>query len=96
MKISDEQIKKVSAAKYPFSFLLPTVFEDGARWAIEQMQDKWISVKDRMPEVGEFVLAYMPNSSMILQYNGDNVLSDLFGHIYTHWMPLPEPPKESQ
>lgn len=48
----------------------------------------WISVKDRLPDRGADVLAFMRNGveTRIVACNyGDNV---------THWMPLPEPPKE--
>jgi hypothetical protein len=54
---------------------------------------KWISVKDRLPEKYVGVLVY--NGSI----HEDFICSS--GYFYdtldvTHWMPLPEPPKESE
>ncbi|MBR5202681.1 MAG: DUF551 domain-containing protein [Clostridia bacterium] len=61
---------------------------------------EWISVKDRLPEEGIDVLVYDDDTDMffIAWYdetldkwlNADN--GRLFG--VTHWMPLPNPPKE--
>lgn len=63
---------------------------------------KWISVKDRLPEIETDTLLVCVKS-----YDGD-LLSDTDGFqdgkfVYwsnqtgcsiTHWMPLPEPPKD--
>ena len=73
---------------------------------------KWISVNDRLPEAGQFVLIWKPGYIQPqrakfqegketypedggFRWFGDN------GHVFlgpyenvTHWMPLPEPPKE--
>lgn len=60
----------------------------------------WISVRERLPEqVGDylvctedaevFVCDYIP--SVEFWMCGDEIIC--FGRI-THWMPLPEPPKE--
>ena len=67
--------------------------------------DEWISVKDRLPESGERVLAYaIQNDDFPYldchyfeadHYNGrwsENV--DICTICVTHWMPLPLPPKE--
>lgn len=65
---------------------------------------EWISVKDRLPENGVYVLVCGPRGGIQLaQMRGDRC-----DHRYiwwkaygtrkfttcTHWMPLPEPPKE--
>ena len=72
---------------------------------------EWISVKDRMPRYNETVLIYRPSmAEPILAdkyfgfYGEDEEWNegwvrygkDLKGNdIITHWMPLPEPPKEA-
>ena len=67
----------------------------------------WISVKNRMPETRHAVLVYTPyykniwaasmheDGNWYIWSPGNRVLlgPDWYGPI-THWMPLPEPPKE--
>ena len=62
----------------------------------------WISVKDRLPQVKEDVLIYDSHHRNIYKawYIGD--IDVWFSNEYlpqfiniTHWMPLPEPPKEA-
>lgn len=57
---------------------------------------KWISVKDRLPEENKEVLCFN-NSGFIVQ-NSWLGLTDQddkwFKRVFTHWMPLPEPPTE--
>lgn len=67
----------------------------------------WISMKDRYPETLHAVLVYTPHHKNIwaatmhedgnwyIWSPGGRVLldQDWYGQI-THWMPLPEPPKE--
>lgn len=69
---------------------------------------EWIDVNERLPEKAETVLCYCKNTSTelgtmtigscdkgwFLQYE---VGGTSYPHHYwkvTHWMPLPEPPKE--
>jgi len=72
---------------------------------------KWISVDDRLPEVGK-AGAYRSNDVLVID-NGEILmacfvkiksgaywwrmshLDEKLNHV-THWMPLPEPPKENE
>jgi hypothetical protein len=76
---------------------------------LEAAQPKWISVKDELPEVSDVVLVIasgkpranveLHNAMLIASYWGDEGwIADGFEGWdkldVTHWMPLPEPPKE--
>lgn len=61
-----------------------------------QMEQEWISVEDRLPEVkGEYLVFYKYKEN---EDRVDIALFSRFGwhkaHAITHWQPLPEPPKE--
>lgn len=69
--------------------------------------NEWISVKDRLPEIDEFILVYCGNSiavciftlprlgeSCFMLCDDINNLRSLFN--VTHWMPLPELPKDGK
>lgn len=77
-------------------------FEAGAEW--ERKRDKWIRVKDELPEIGKYVSVF---SSVGIPFKGkllDNGWVAFFAdgeklctgepHHITHWQPLPEPPKQ--
>lgn len=60
---------------------------------------EWISVKDRLPKPFRDVLAIMDNGDMhVLYMVQDGTWNRFFAERglknITHWMPLPEPPKE--
>ena len=74
---------------------------------IENVRSQWISVEERLPELGKEVLIcdiddkrnYMDVWSLEYDEDGDVVWEGKNGEWYsrneaTHWMPLPEPPKE--
>lgn len=78
-------------------------------WIMEHLDAKqeWISVKDRMPERNELVLVCAASTArggkirFVGAYDGFWFLqtaADTIGltiqYDVTHWMPLPEPPKE--
>jgi len=58
---------------------------------------EWISIKDKLPEINEEVLVMDRDFMDFAYYNSegqwiDREFIDL--DDVTHWMPLPEPPKE--
>lgn len=74
--------------------------------------NEWISVKDRLPSQGKHVLAYsldpLNKGCFRAYWSGDiyypswncypigSNASDGLVFDITHWMPLPEPPKEDE
>ena len=62
---------------------------------------EWISVKDRLPDYREDVLAFSPEfkeymMGQVFEWE-DTVVCEFDEYILTkvtHWMPMPEPPKE--
>jgi len=69
--------------------------------------NKWISVKDKLPEIGDEVLTFNEENCIWLDFYvdldmGDNTSKPMFwsekddlGAI-THWMPLPDPPENEE
>lgn len=63
---------------------------------LEAAAPKWISVKEKHPDAGEWVLTYCGGYANWFDLNkwcGDCWLKTM---PITHWMPLPEPPKEEK
>ena len=63
---------------------------------------EWISVKDRLPEVGGYVVCiakrnpfsrFMPMVARIEKNGWVNPITEQYISDVTHWMPLPQPPK---
>ena len=67
-------------------------YGEACRMGMEALErTRWIPCSERMPEVGEEVLVYSRSSGMAVDYYDRG----LFGYSgVTHWMPLPELPKE--
>lgn len=74
---------------------------ESAAQMIAGLMDGWISVEDRLPEFSMFVDVWVKSTeredygrricSVLLEHSAD----DLHPAEYvSHWMPLPEPPKE--
>lgn len=66
---------------------------------------RWISVKERLPEKLTEVIAYDSTHKIVhaMVYDGEGFrvhrcVRDewIYDACITHWMPLPEPPKEEQ
>ena len=66
----------------------------------EQEQRQWVSVKERLPEEFKRVLVFVPEKSGLMgkpDLDTDRIVEGCWvrwGKYVTHWMPLPEPPKE--
>ncbi len=63
----------------------------------EEIIMEWISVKDRLPEDNSEKLAYDGCIIILLVFIGGIWINHTDDYIYsgvTHWMTLPEPPKE--
>ena len=66
------------------------------------MMSEWISVKDRLPEVDEYVLMHSYSCKTDIGFlTEDGVFGCDVGYYLeigdvTHWMPLPEQPKEDE
>jgi hypothetical protein len=64
------------------------------------MKVEWISVNDRLPEIGDKVLIYCSSQGQLIAYlSYEKQWIHVFDGSYlylniTHWMPLPEPPSK--
>ena len=63
---------------------------------------EWISVKDRLPEAGEYVVCiakrnpfsiFMPMVARIKKNGWVNPITEQYISEVTHWMPIPQLPK---
>lgn len=72
-----------------------------------QLERQWISAEERLPEVGEDVLTLSATGGVHVMHLNENgydwsvEVSRWHGFLMprdsaTHWMPLPEPPKEDE
>lgn len=83
------------------------VFEAGAKWADKNPKSPWISVEERLPEPEKEVIILNKRK----QTDIDFLTDDFEGGYYwwksddiicceddeiTHWMPIPELPKEEK
>lgn len=64
-----------------------------------ETEQNWISVKDRLPEEETEVLCYLGNAVgkgivVAFRRRGDWYFDGWTCPTVTHWMPLPQPPKE--
>ena len=66
---------------------------------LKEQQPRWISVTDRFPQDDDYVLVWVNGTYRDMAYRDEGVWYDEeHNHLknITHWMPLPEPPKEDE
>lgn len=65
-----------------------------------QIIPQWVSVKERLPEIGDHVLVsnggFVCESFLDKEGEWQRGGARLFFMKPTHWMPLPEPPKKGE
>lgn len=57
---------------------------------------EWVSVKERLPERGTFVLVCTDVGRIMKDYRGITGWDTMPDYVVTHWQPLPSAPKESK
>jgi len=66
----------------------------------ESLEQQWVSVSDRLPDICGDYLIWMPSTNEISWsfFSSDKkwAVGNRFYEGVTHWMPLPNPPKRSE
>ena len=108
MNVREKLIELIAKAKYICAndysdhtedeYIADTLLDNGVT------VQEWIPVKDRLPEVGGYVVCiakrnpfsrFMPMVARIEKNGWVNPITEQYISEVTHWMPLPEPPKEA-
>ena len=88
----------LDALAYIEALEMYTVLHRIASDVLIEGKPKWISVEDRLPEEKESVLVHYTDGWMPIAFLLDGKWHQSGGETswlsVTHWMPLPEPPKE--
>lgn len=75
--------------------MVEQAYKNGYEKGLEDGQPKWIPVTERLPERGQEIIVYVKNivKPIVHPYQFWQQDFDSFLRV-THWMPMPEPPKE--
>lgn len=71
-------------------------FMCGAHWSDNNPISAWVSVEEQLPPINEMFFAAYANGDMRIKYFTDE--DDRAEYLeedkwFTHWMPMPKPPK---
>ena len=103
MDVREKLIEILRKPIFPHELVDPT--EAVADYLLDNgvMVQEWVSVKDRLPEVGGYVVCiakrnpfsrFMPMVARIEKNGWVNPITEQYISEVTHWMPLIEPTKE--
>ena len=103
----EEEIKKASGELFNSAPCCKTYkmgFEAGAMWADANPKSPWISVNERLPPEEKDGLSIkvlvVSNKNKITfsryDYDVGGWISSVLDIEFTHWMSLPEPPKQTE
>ena len=106
MDVREKLIELIDKAKYicandysdhtEAEYIADTLLDNGVT------VQEWISVKDRLPEAGGYVVCiakrnpfsrFMPMVARIEKNGWVNPITEQYISEVTHWMPIPQPPK---
>ncbi len=99
MKPTFNQIRKKSKElmQNHYSSTIEFKLETMANWAIEQMDDEWVDVNERLPEVQMRCLVLFEESTqpdlMWFMPEYPNAWKNI---KIAYWQPLPQPPKKTK
>lgn len=90
----EELEKELADERYRHDRLQDFCVAQGEELSKLKAQQRWIPVTERLPEVdGKYIVCTAKNSVYCTRWRKDYFGTDFHTHV-THWMPLPEPPKE--
>ena len=100
MDVREKLVELIESARYWGSNTSEEIAENLISNGVTVQE--WISVKDRLPEDGEYVVCiakrnpfsmFMPMVARINKNGWVNPITEQYISEVTHWIPLPEPPK---
>ena len=103
MDVREKLVELIESARYWGSNTSAEIAENLLENGVTVQE--WISVDDRMPEAGGYVVCiakrnpfsrFMPMVARIEKNGWVNPITEQYISEITHWMPLPDPPEEVQ
>ena len=100
MDVREKLVELIESARYWGSNTYEEIADHLIRNGVTVQE--WISVKDRLPEAGEYVVCiakrnpfsrFMPMVARIEKNGWVNPMTEQYISEVTHWMPMPELPK---
>ena len=100
MDVKEKLVELIESARYWGSNTSEEIAENLIKNGVTVQE--WISVDDRLPEVGGYVVCiakrnpfsrFMPMVARIEKNGWVNPITEQYISEVTHWMPIPAPPK---